>query len=626
MLERPVALLCGLTLTVTLIAVTVCLWPAGKSSQPTDSGPTDVSAPLAFSWTPPTADGFVGSQACVECHAEISATYAQHPMALSFRTIDEFDWSTYPIDMQHRVTGGRTVLEVRSHEDALIHHEIVLARDGTELFDSVHEMSYVAGSGQRALAFLERRGDALFMSPLNWYAKTNSWGRAPSYQPDDPRRFDRRVHDQCIACHSGIPAARHQRANAFPRIDSHEMSIGCEKCHGPGAEHIAWHRGRETMDASRDPIVNPAQLPARERESVCYQCHLQGVARIQRPLRSDFDFRPGQSYEEIWTVLVADAGVGADGRTRAINHVTQLHDSRCFKSSEGALGCISCHDPHRIPSAEERISFYRERCLKCHSDVDCGLDSSERELQQNSCIACHMPTRDASNVSHVSQTDHRIIRSIAAQGVNSGDLPDGSQPKMSLSFFDAADRRLPEWERSRALGLGAWLYLRKNGTRSPESLAAEFQKALDVWPEDGDVLTTFAALQMEHGHFEEALRLHQAARGLPQSREEALEGCVQSSYLLARWNLVVSFADELLSIESSSASVHAMRADALWNLDRKDEAIEAAREAIKLNPLLNPVRQWLIDKLGQTGHADDARREEQLLQQILSVQTPARSD
>ena len=30
------------------------------------------------------------------------------------------------------------------------------------------------------------------------------------------------------------------------------------------------------------------------------------------------------------------------------------------------MSCTSCHDPHYEPPAEERVSYYREKCLTCH--------------------------------------------------------------------------------------------------------------------------------------------------------------------------------------------------------------------------------------------------------------------
>ena len=70
-----------------------------------------------------------------------------------------------------------------------------------------------------------------------------------------------------------------------------------------------------------------------------------------------------------------------------------MESSRCFRASRGELGCISCHDPHRLPAPATKAAYYRERCLECHEQKGCALPSAERQARGpgEDCIACHMP-------------------------------------------------------------------------------------------------------------------------------------------------------------------------------------------------------------------------------------------
>ena len=91
------------------------------------------------------------------------------------------------------------------------------------------------------------------------------------------------------------------------------------------------------------------------------------------------------------------------------------------RASQGQLGCISCHDPHRLPAPATKVAYYRERCLECHEQKGCALPSAERQArgQGEDCIACHMPRPAITNVPHTAATDHRIPRGVP------GSVPEG---------------------------------------------------------------------------------------------------------------------------------------------------------------------------------------------------------
>ena len=47
-----------------------------------------------------------------------------------------------------------------------------------------------------------------------------------------------------------------------------EWNVGCERCHGPGSDHVA--------RPSATNIINPARLPTVAAVDVCVQCHSEG--------------------------------------------------------------------------------------------------------------------------------------------------------------------------------------------------------------------------------------------------------------------------------------------------------------------------------------------------------------
>src|SRR5205085_10428841 len=125
---------------------------------------------------------------------------------------------------------------------------------------------------------------------------------------------------------------------------------------------------------------------------------LQGRIRVLTRNRQPFDYRPGLPLELFWDAF--DLGNEPDDQLKAVGHVEQMYASRCFRKSWSAgsrvqekLGCISCHDPHELPAAANKVTYYRDRCLHCHQDAGCKLPVAVRRerTKDDSCIACHMP-------------------------------------------------------------------------------------------------------------------------------------------------------------------------------------------------------------------------------------------
>lgn len=566
-------------------------------------------------WEPPSSAGYVGSRACAECHAEIAESFSAHPMARSVSRIEpDAEEAALPAE-KRRVAGNQRVLSVEMQGGQMRHHEQMFDAAGKEIYDQAVTIEYSVGSGRRAKAYLHRRGSLLFMSPLNWYTQTGQWDLAPGYAKDDPRRFERRVTDECLSCHVGRIAPVGRSLNRYEDPPFHELSIGCENCHGPGEKHVALRRADPAAAAAAETIVNPAHLDPARRESVCNQCHLQGAVRVPRYGRSDLDFRPGRNLEEIWTAFDQGSGISGD-RTRSVSHVQQMRESRCYKESAGRLGCTSCHDPHRVPAENEQLKFYRERCLRCHSDKSCAAPPERREEQGDSCILCHMPPRQASNVAHVTQTDHRVVRIATTRA---DDVREGGDV---LVFFDRADLRLEDWERDRAWGLAAWKHLSKLGKQRPTQLIRILEGVLEWVPDDGIVLTAIGNMAVENRLNDLARDRFEEARNIPESEEAALSGLLDLYYLAAEKEKALKCADRLIEIDPSDARVYSLRADILATMGQKAEGIAEARHALELNPTLLPVRQWLIEALREAGQRDEQRDEEHILRRMQEARPP----
>ena len=254
--------------------------------------------------------------------------------------------------------------------------------------------AYAIGSGAHAYGYLIQVGDHLFQSPLSYYTNRRAWDMAPGYERSPDPDFSRPVTEECVLCHAGKPLPVRDTLNRYEARPFAAEGIGCERCHGPAAEHL--------RKPPLGTIVNPAKLSGAARDSVCEECHLTGEIRVPNPGKTVADYQPGRTLEDAYTIYVRARG---DGQAiKVVSHSEQLARSACARNSGGKLWCGTCHDPHEAPA--NTVAYHRERCLSCHGAT---LVKSHGAPSRD-CVGCHMPRKPASDGGHTVFTDHRISR------------------------------------------------------------------------------------------------------------------------------------------------------------------------------------------------------------------------
>ncbi len=245
----------------------------------------------------------------------------------------------------------------------------VTVRRGEERSSAVLEWAF--GAGAQGITPVGRIGSRFFEHRVSWFAREERAGltighgaeppqsiRAALGQPQDPE-----VIYRCFQCHAtGVEPG--------PKLSHLRPGIECERCHGPGAEHV--------NRPSAQSIRNPGRLAPQALVEACGECH-RLPASGGRP-----------SAEELAkpeTVRFAPIG---------------LMSSRCLQAS-GKLSCLVCHDPHAdgSPSAE----FYTAKCAGCHAAAPSTGSACRRAAGEN-CVPCHMPK--SRPVPLLEFTDHRI--------------------------------------------------------------------------------------------------------------------------------------------------------------------------------------------------------------------------
>ncbi|MDQ6663958.1 MAG: hypothetical protein M3Z23_06155 [Acidobacteriota bacterium] len=264
---------------------------------------------------------------------------------------------------------------------------------------AAYTIDYQIGAGILAHSYITRVNGYLFQSPATWF-RSSGWDVSPGYERAPAIDFDRPITETCLFCHAGSAKFLGDDGR---RLASPELTgITCERCHGPSEDHV--------RRPSASNIVNPAKLPARARDSVCEQCHLEGAVRVLNPGKRWGDFHPGENFERTCAVYV----LNENGReVKAVSQFEQVAQSQCASRSGGRLWCGTCHLPHS--QATNRGREIRGICVSCHAT----LSKRDHPNAQPECGSCHMP-RLSSEYAHVAVTDHRIVRLAQKEIVETG--------------------------------------------------------------------------------------------------------------------------------------------------------------------------------------------------------------
>lgn len=371
---------------------------------------TAVGKPVTFAFAryDRMPDGYVGTATCASCHADRHQSYLRTHHSRSLREVDlkqEDDDQT----LVHRLS--KRSYDVLAKEGELWHREWrhFSGAPSDRILVGELPVCYVMGSGAYGKGYLLCDGDYLLQSPVTWYAGSDNLGMAPGYDEPNHLGFNRVITAECMFCHAGLLTQRNDNPN---HLAVHELAIGCERCHGPGAAHTKLYEEIQSgvLDAASkeiDPlIVNPAKLSRRQSESICGQCHLHGDIVVYAPGKQVWDFAAGEDFAETRLHFKHDKlGEFKDSFT---GHFDQLWQSQCYLQSE-TLTCVTCHDPHQEEPIVDLAEWRRQQCNRCHEDdQQCGLPLDQRmERADNSCTQCHMPSIE-SNVPHTSTTSHLI--------------------------------------------------------------------------------------------------------------------------------------------------------------------------------------------------------------------------
>jgi predicted CXXCH cytochrome family protein len=333
----------------------------GKSEKPEE-------LPLA-AVTPPAH--YLGSASCEQCHGEIYRRWKQTPMA-------------------------NVVRDPLEHPEAIIPD---LTKDPIAKFTK-ENVALVYGSVWKQRYFTQIGSD-YFPEPAQWdivnrvwrpykVAKGTDWWE-PYYPSDNMKRP---TGELCDGCHSVGYNIQTKRVA--------EWNVGCEKCHGPGSEHVQ-HPGREN-------ILNPSRMDSVAANDTCIQCHSQGRPP-EVPINGHYydwpvGYQVGLRLQDYWKL--EDHRLGettfthfADGTA----HKNRMQGNDFVQSAmyHHGVTCFSCHDAHGTSNYAQLRKPANQLCLDCHGPMSPNgprgrqrdgerahlslcLSRNDRQVQDSECL------------------------------------------------------------------------------------------------------------------------------------------------------------------------------------------------------------------------------------------------
>jgi hypothetical protein len=333
--------------------------------------------------SPELPSAFVGDRRCDACHKDKAEPYLATAHHRTSRLPDSQSVAGPFLPGKNKLSTLNPhlsfTMEVR---DGHFYQTADLHKPGHTI-KRTEEIDIVLGSATKGQTYLFWKGNELYELPVSYWTELRRWVNSPGYI-DGSADFDRPVTPRCLECHATFfqPLTFSPSNNQYNR-NNFVLGISCERCHGPGLQHVQSHLGKSSKVDISAPV--PPFGLSRDREiDICAQCH-GGVGKALAPA---FSFAPGDALSQYIVLPHPEAGEPVDVHG---NQVALLERSRCFQSSS-SMSCSTCHDVH---SPERPAASYSAQCLQCHQEKQCGMFATLGAQIARDCIDCHMPVQSS---------------------------------------------------------------------------------------------------------------------------------------------------------------------------------------------------------------------------------------
>jgi tetratricopeptide (TPR) repeat protein len=355
---------------------------------------------------------FVGAQACVSCHAEISKQWAASDHAQAMQPANS---NTVKGDFSGARFTYRGVETVFTQDG----DRYRVRTDGPDGRLADFEIKYVFGFRPLQQYLIPMPGGRYQTLGVSWDSRPADQGGQRWFHvyPEEPVDYRDVLHwtapsqnwnYTCAECHSTNLQKNYRADTKTYETTWSEINVSCEACHGPASRHLEW-AARDPAQRSADPLMGlvfsmrdtnrgtwqlppgtsiarrTAPLSSRAEVETCARCH-------SRRGQSWLDYQYGQPLASTHRLALLDEGLyEADGQQRdeVFEHGSFLQS----KMYAAGVTCADCHHPH----TGARTLQGNALCSQCHvaAVYDRPTHTKHRAgTPASDCRACHMPARN----------------------------------------------------------------------------------------------------------------------------------------------------------------------------------------------------------------------------------------
>ncbi|NCD71512.1 cytochrome c3 family protein [Mucilaginibacter agri] len=351
----------------------------------------------------PRGNLYAGSASCIKCHKDISQSF--------LNTAHHF--STRSGELKNIHGSFSKDSSVFAYNDSL---KIVIEKQGKRLFQNAYlkgkkiesQPFDIVFGGSKAETYLYWKGSKTYQLPLSYFENLHSWTNSPGYEGDKVD-YNRLIGSRCFECHASYIKQKSPESGALhqePAFDKASliMGIDCERCHGPGANHVNYHT-EFPEEKQAKYIVKFASLSRGQKLDACAVCHSSSKEQFQT---SAFGFKMGDTLAKFKDPSFLPEDPNPPTLDVHGNQNGLLATSKCFLKSN--MDCSNCHNTHVNES--NNMAIYSQRCMACHSEAKhnfCTMAPKLGEVVKNNCIDCHMPLKSSNIISVESSTGKKAI-------------------------------------------------------------------------------------------------------------------------------------------------------------------------------------------------------------------------